>query len=383
MIMGSSFQGSDKPIPLIPHRDPRSERDFIYISGSNFYLHGEQFLFKGINYYPSKNSWQRMWMYWDPSAINTELALLESLGVNIIRIFLDYDLFEKNRAAGDESLMLSRLSELITICDSHGMKVLITPFVWGRGSISTDRQHIRHIVSYFKNDPRVFAWDISNELDHEWHSDYSKRNEIQEWAEAIFTEIKSIDENHLVTVGDYGWYLGERVDAYGSDLSLDLTKMSVSLDVQDFICFHWYEHYYALDVALGKLKEKTRKPIVIEEFGLPSGGINKNGIAWHLDEDQVAVYYIAWLNVAAERGVYVMPWCGFDYYPGLSPYAIDSIENYWGLYDINYRLKASGKVYRDFSLEGHYLLKMFYGLPSFQRIDRKDMDDVRRNRMDR
>lgn len=355
-----------KPQPLLPENDPRSARDFIYVSGTAFYLHGEPFAFKGVNYYPSKNCWRKMWSDWDPAAINAELALLDSLGVNVVRVFLDYDLFEKHRGEGANSLMLTRLDELLGVCDAHGMRALVTPFVWGRSKISTDRQHVRHIVSRFAADPRVFGWDISNELDHGWIENPANRKEIQEWAAAIFAEVKACDPNHMVTAGDYGWYLGDRSDEYGRTLSLDSSLASVPFETQDFICFHWYSHYYALEAALKLLKGYIRKPILIEEIGFPTAGVQEDGTAWLLSEEQVSLYYIAWLTAAAEAGAYIMPWCGFDYSPETSPYGKNSIQNYFGLYAADYRLKAAGTVFRDFSLEGRYLMKMLAGLPAIK-----------------
>jgi len=359
-------------IPLLPDNDPRVAKDFIYAEGSHFWLRGEIYAFKGINYYPSANSWQRMWENWDAAGINTELALLENLGVNTVRVFLDYKLFERHRSYGDYNIMLIRLDELLRICDTHGMRALITPFVWGSGNIATDKAHIRAIVSRYKDDPRVFGWDISNELDHGWINNPKLRQSIQTWAAAIFAEIKAIDSNHLVTAGDYGHYLGNRDDPYGSGISLDLSQMSVPLADQDFICFHWYSHYYALDVALQKLKQETGKPIVIEEIGLPTGGKDGKGVPWHLNEQQVADYYYSWMNVAAQRGAYIMFWCGFDYVPFLSPYPPDSTENFWGLYTTDYRLKPSGIIFRDFEIEGRKVLKML-NLPAIKKIERSEI----------
>jgi endo-1,4-beta-mannosidase len=365
---------NQKPVPFIYTEDPRAARDFVYVEGARFYLHGELYAFKGMNYYPSKNSWRRMWESWDPHAINTELALLENTGVNTVRIFLDYDLFEKNRAYGDSSIMLARLDELLSLCNAHGMRALVTPFVWGRGKISTDKLHIRHIVIRFKDDSRVFGWDISNELDHYWIDMPSRRSEIQRWAEAIFAEVKAIDINHPVTAGDYGWYFGDRSDPYGSGITLDLSKMSIPIQYQDFICFHWYEHYFTLEVALKKLKEATLKPVIIEELGLPTGGMREDGTAWYLTEEQVAIYYTAWLTVAESAGAYTMPWCGFDYDSSTSPFGKDSIQNYWGMYDANYRLKATGAVFRDFSTDGRYLMKMLYSLPAVKQIEWRNIN---------
>ena len=361
----------DRPIPLIPETNPKAESGFVYVQGSHFYLDGEVYQFKGVNYYPSKNSWRRMWENWDAAEINTELALLENIGVNTIRVFLDYKLFERHRIYGEFNIMLIRLDELLAICELRGMRALVTPFVWGSGNIATDRAHIRAIVTRFKDDKRIFGWDISNELDHAWIGSPALKPAIQAWAKAIFEEVKSIDSNHLSTIGDYGWYLGDRSDPYGSGILLDLSQMSIPLADQDFICFHWYSHAFALDVALAKLKQETGKPIVIEEIGLPTNGI-QGGVPWYLSEQDVANYFFSWMNVTAQRGAYAMPWCGFDYVPYLSPYPPDSTENFWGLYTTDYRLKAAGEIFRDFKIEGRKIMEML-NLPTLKKFERREI----------
>jgi hypothetical protein len=339
------------PVPMPtpePVPDPNTTNPYIYVRGNRFYFQGKEFLFKGVNYYPSRNSWRRMWEVWDSGPIDQELGLLEAIGVNVVRVFLDYNLFEKHRVSRDYSIMLVRLDELLSIIGKHKMRALITPFVWGRGGIATDRLHIQHIASRYAKDPRVFGWDISNELDHCWIDDPSKkRAAIQQWAVEIMKALRETDKNHLATVGDYGWYLGNRDDPYGSGISLDLSRMSIPAESQDFICFHWYSHYYALDVALSKLAPAISKPIVIEELGLPTGGVEDSNAVWYLNETQVAGYYRAWLEVATKHGAYLMPWCGFDYEPGIAPFAQNSNQLFFGLYATDYRLKANGDAFRD------------------------------------
>jgi hypothetical protein len=331
-----------------PAPDPNVTNPYAYVQGNRFYFQGREFLFKGVNYFPSRNSWRRMWEVWDIAPIDKELGLLEALGVNVVRVFLDYNLFEKHRISRDYSIMLVRLDELLSVINKHKMRALITPFVWGRGDIATDKLHLQYIASRYKDDARVFGWDISNELDHCWIDDPSKRRAaIQQWAAEIMKALRETDKNHLATVGDYGWYLGNRDDPYGSGISLDLSMVSVPAVSQDFVCFHWYSHYYALDVALTKLSRAISKPIVIEELGLPTGGVEDSGASWYLNEIQVAGYYRAWQEVASKHGAYLMPWCAFDYKPGLAPFAPSSNQLFFGLYAIDYRLKANGEVFRD------------------------------------
>lgn len=335
-----------------PQPDPRASYPYIYVQDNRFFFQGKEYTLKGVNYYPVRNNWRRMWEVWDTAPMEKELSLLSGLGVNTVRVFLDYNVFEKHRKNGQDSIMLSRLDELLAIIDKNNMRALITPFVWGRGELKTDKLHIEHIASRYKDDARIFGWDISNELDHCWISDTSKRAAIQNWAAGVYESLRSVDTNHLITVGDYGWYLGDRDDPYGTGISLDLSLMSLAPEKQDFICFHWYGHYYALETALQKLTAAVSKPVVVEEIGLPTGGVDDTGNAWFLNEEQVAGYYKAWMETAEKYKAYLMPWCGFDYDAGYAPFSINSNQLFFGLFAADYRIKANGSVFKDDSKAG-------------------------------
>lgn len=193
---------------------------------------------------------------------------------------------------------------------------------------------------------------------------------MQDWAAGVYAVLKETDNNHIATAGDYGWYLGSRDDPYGGGIALDLTMMSVPTQTQDFICFHWYSHYFALDTALTKLGEAVSKPVLIEELGLPTGGAEDSGKTWCLDENQVAEYYRGWMAAAEKHEAYIMPWCGFDYSPQTAPFAQNSVQLFFGLYATDYRLKANGEVFRSVSSEAISLKTA--SLPIIKECRRKD-----------
>ena len=343
-----NVQPTVEPVPVPePAPDPYAAHPYIYTKNNRFYFKGNEFIFKGVNYYPVRNNWRKMWEVWDIAPIEKELGLLKGIGVNTVRVFLDYELFEKHRAEGNKSIMLAHLDELLATIDKYDMRALITPFVWGRRNLKTDRLHISHIASRYQNDRRVFGWDISNELDHCWMNIPSRRSAIQDWAAGIYETLKEIDKNHLITVGDYGWYLGNRDDPYGTGINIDLSLMSLPAEKQDFISFHWYSHYFALDIALEKLTSTISKPIVVEEIGLPTGGLDDAGAPWYLTEEQVAGYFRAWMAVADKHHAYLMPWSGFDYESGNTTFADNSHQLFFGLFATDYRLKANGMAFRD------------------------------------
>jgi len=56
----------------------------------------------------------------------------------------------------------------------------------------------------YRNDPAILMWELGNEIEYEepWkHEDPS----LQPWIEEASAHVKSLDENHLVTTGEFGW----------------------------------------------------------------------------------------------------------------------------------------------------------------------------------
>ncbi|EIE22964.1 glycoside hydrolase, partial [Coccomyxa subellipsoidea C-169] len=54
----------------------------------------------------------------------------------------------------------------------------------------------------YKEDPTIFAWDILNEP-RQTAGDYST---VQKWIDMMASFVKSVDPNHMVTVGEEGFF---------------------------------------------------------------------------------------------------------------------------------------------------------------------------------
>jgi mannan endo-1,4-beta-mannosidase len=81
----------------------------------------------------------------------------------------------------------------------------------------------------YKDDTTIMAWDVANEPVLQWFD----RATIHNWLSQATAYIKSIDPNHLVTLGTAGW-AGDIFDqdkAYYE--ALDVTGL-------DFFSFHMY-----------------------------------------------------------------------------------------------------------------------------------------------
>jgi len=151
----------------------------------------------GCNFSPSTAINQlEMWQAdtFDPTTIDRELGWAEDLGFTSVRVFLHNMLWEQ-----DSRGLLERMEKFLQIADKHHIGVMFVLFdaCWdpfpklgkqrdpkpglhnsgwvqspGRAILGDPARHdelkayVVGVVSRFKEDPRVHAWDLFNELDN-------------------------------------------------------------------------------------------------------------------------------------------------------------------------------------------------------------------------
>lgn len=124
--------------------------------------------------------------------------------------------------------------------------------------------------TYYKNNETIFSWEIMNEP-----RVYNYKKEYIEWIEHVSRLIKTIDGNHLLTIGSEGHFIT------GETFILEN-----KLDCIDFITAHiWPENWNWYNCMVNNIEEaidKSKKfidqhlliatelckPIIFEEFGL-------------------------------------------------------------------------------------------------------------------
>ena len=86
-------------------------------------------------------------------------------------------------------------------------------FFTNRRIVNTFKSYVRTIVTRYRDSPAVFAWELGNEprcgADGTRNLPRSPDCNVQtvsRWADEMSTFIKSIDRNHLVTLGDEGFF---------------------------------------------------------------------------------------------------------------------------------------------------------------------------------
>lgn len=233
----------------------------------------------GFNYVPATAiSYTEMWMPYnfDADLIDREFALAEKTGFNCLRVVLPFVVWEHEPEA-----FKKRLDAFLAICDRHGIRVMFTLFddcVFGPisdpeygpqpevvegwyangwtpspgHSIVRDparwprlEKYVRDLVGSFKNDRRVWVWDLYNEPTNGGLGDVSIP-----LLEKVFAWARDVDPDQPLTVGQWNG---------NAALNRVIYRNS------DIITFHDYGPAERLAQHIADLKNHDR-PIVNTEW---------------------------------------------------------------------------------------------------------------------
>jgi endo-1,4-beta-mannosidase len=241
---------------------------------------------------------------WELAPIAADLDRLKALGVNTIRVFLNYYVFGGARAIDPTYRMdqpLAHLDSLIAEAnrrDIYVLPVLLAKYPQDRFraqdyAVALDL-HVRPVVTHLAGKPGLLAWDLFNEPDlggpvdqrcWDWDNAdfplcFPLANERLSFVKMLHDEVKRLDPLRLTTVS-LG-FAKNYFEPHNADLRL--------ADVVDFYAFHYYDDdpydsgryaahwYYGQGFpedqrrAIEELAAlKLDKPIVITELGFPTG----------------------------------------------------------------------------------------------------------------
>ncbi|GLU06428.1 hypothetical protein SLE2022_234650 [Rubroshorea leprosula] len=138
----------------------------------------------------------------------------------------------------------------------------------------------------YRNDPTIFGWELMNEP--RCMSD-PFGDTLQDWIEEMSAFVRSIDKNHLLTVGLEGFYGPKspkkstmNPEAWASTLGSDFIRNSKTTNI-DFASVHIYpDHWFRDQEYEDKLKfvskwmfshiedgdKELKRPVMFTEFGL-------------------------------------------------------------------------------------------------------------------
>jgi Glycosyl hydrolase family 10 len=278
---------------------PLGARERWTPSQASAWYQGKRWLV-GANFIPSIAINQlEMWQAdsFDPETIDRELGFAESLGFDSVRVFL-HDLPWKQ----DRDGFLRRMDRFLEIADRHHIGVLFVIFdgVWdpnprpgeqrdprphvhnsgwvqspGAAILSDPtrqdelREYVRGVVSRFRDDGRVDAWDVFNEPDNRNEGSYGKEELKDKPAKAAlllkkaFGWAREADPSQPLTAG---LWMGPWPDE--ESLSSIETLM---LEESDVISFHSYDPLSEVRKRVEELKRYGRPILCTEYMARPQG----------------------------------------------------------------------------------------------------------------
>jgi mannan endo-1,4-beta-mannosidase len=167
----------------------------------------------------------------------------------------------------------------------------------------------------YSEDPAIFGWELANEPRIRNYTKYDSPegwdgNTITQWAGEMAAYIKSLDPNHLTSVGDEGFFAqGKKHWTYSGDQGVDHRAL-LALPAIDFGTFHLYPDTWGTGYAWAndwiddhiKAAQELGKPTMLEEYGavIRRSPDDPNKITYGLDKRMNA--YRLWNEIIIKSG---------------------------------------------------------------------------------
>lgn len=251
---------------------------------------------RGANYIPTYAATDvEIWRDFDAEVVDRELGYAESIGLNSIRIFLQYHVYENQREQ-----FLDHVGTFVDLCDKHGIRPMLVVFDscmgvspsmnssefwvaspgWDRTNArfySKGEQYVKDLAEQFRGDSRVLLWDVMNEptVTPQGLTPEGKR-EIWDFVRHFANYFKEVGATQPLTSGVVGFDSQEIIDCIDV-LSLH-TYAKTEEELRDNIR------------SVRKQAEEAGKPVVITEIGAPAWGCDYEMIAPVLKDEKIGWY---------------------------------------------------------------------------------------------
>jgi mannan endo-1,4-beta-mannosidase len=302
--------------------------NFVTREGSDLYLQGRPFRFVGSNnYYPifksqfmvdslfesARDSGFQVMRVWGMLDIGNEDGS-NSVDGNGAKEGVYFQYWDGTAPAiNDGENGLQRLDYVVYKAGQAGLKLVI-PFVnnwrefggmdqyvrWRGGQFHDEfytdpairgwyKNWISHVLNrvntytgvQYKNDPTIMTWELANEPRCRGSGVYPSSSActtttLVDWAREMSAFIKSIDRNHLVSVGDEGFYCIPGATDFTENCSEGVDSIAFArLPHIDVMSMHLYPDHWGKDVAFGTQwisrhiadAKRLRKAVMLGEFG--------------------------------------------------------------------------------------------------------------------
>jgi mannan endo-1,4-beta-mannosidase len=163
----------------------------------------------------------------------------------------------------------------------------------------------------YRDDPAIFSWELANEPRCKGtgpaSSGWTNRT-IVDWVEEMTSYIRSLDPNHMISVGDEGFLdAGGEHWAYRANDGVDHEAITAVRDV-DFGTFHMYPEDWGATLDWGRrwiidhvrVARRLGKPTILEEYGIKVTRDAQGVIAEGLDER--LRHYRSWNDAMLQEG---------------------------------------------------------------------------------
>ncbi len=281
-------------------------KDFVARNGTHLLLNGEPYRFTGLNIY-NANSINNCWYTLGTgSALDDSLTAIGS-GQQVFRAW-----FFQHLATTDGHRDWTAFDHTLAVAQAHREKVIATlanqwgscetdPAIykteaWYRsgyktqidpGSIRTYRDWVAEIVGRYRNSPTLAFWQLMNEAEAHTSNGGSCNGtataSLKAFAQDMASLVKSIDRNHLLSLGTSGSGCGTSGKSYQDVHSV------AGIDLCE------YHDYGSPSVpmpgdSLNGLRERIRqchslnKPLFVGETGILTsevGSLFNRGAAWN------------------------------------------------------------------------------------------------------
>jgi len=289
---------------------------FVTRQGMGLSLGGQPFRFVGVNRYnllainPPGGSYRGCGDSWTDDELAQWLSEVNGLGVTAVRFWA----FQRFTDSGAD---FSQLDKLLSLAEDYDIKLVpVLENQWSSctaGGYKYDtwyqsgylspydgypisyKDYVGRIVSRYKDDPRILMWQLMNEAESKDTSGNSGDQALYDFALDMSAYVKSIDPNHLVSLGTMG---GGQPGTQGSDY-----RWIHSIPSIDILEFHDYnEETASFPADLEQRVEDAlalKKPLFVGEAGIKSNCSDPDC----LSPDQRAALFDAKMTAAFDNGV--------------------------------------------------------------------------------
>jgi mannan endo-1,4-beta-mannosidase len=163
----------------------------------------------------------------------------------------------------------------------------------------------------YRDDPTIFGWELANEPRCINFGPFDNRSAcstltINSWADQMTAFIKSIDSNHLVSVGDEGFFAKTTGFGYDGSEGVDHAAL-LGLEHVDFGTYHLYPDTWKQSLRWSsrwiedhiEAARLAGKPTLLEEYGVVAG---RDATGTILEASRRSRAYRRWHELIEKRG---------------------------------------------------------------------------------